>query len=321
MENEKNFILQEVINDLMDADTSLLGPLMKLNYFGRLIKNQELTDFTSKEIKGYEARDELPDYRKTMQRLIAHVRGYMIEQDVEVPISMLEEPYKTALQKMCVMNGIQVVEKMANEMMEEKKHSEFYRQLPMEMLPSIQPIIEKITKSSSRIFVQSAMTVANAHIFLEIQSNIRTKLLDFVMETGEKFGFNIEIESFRKNSVENNQIINNIMNTTINNSGDGNVLNTGDNNNISNSPKIVKNDIESLKNELRKQGIEEQDVIELAEIVQEEDLDENNNLGEKSRNWVLRILDKSMQGIGKISTAVSANLLATIIKGYYGIDF
>lgn len=256
-----------------------------------------------------------------MQRLIAHVRGYMIEQDVEVPISMLEEPYKTALQKMCVMNGIQVVEKMANEMMEEKKHSEFYRQLPMEMLPSIQPIIEKITKSSSRIFVQSAMTVANAHIFLEIQSNIRTKLLDFVMETGEKFGFNIEIESFRKNSVENNQIINNIMNTTINNSGDGNVLNTGDNNNISNSPKIVKNDIESLKNELRKQGIEEQDVIELAEIVQEEDLDENNNLGEKSRNWVLRILDKSMQGIGKISTAVSANLLATIIKGYYGIDF
>lgn len=38
MENEKNFILQEVINDLMDADTSLLGPLMKLNYFGRLIK-------------------------------------------------------------------------------------------------------------------------------------------------------------------------------------------------------------------------------------------------------------------------------------------
>jgi len=321
MENEKNFILQEVINDLMDADTSLLGPLMKLNYFGRLIKNQELTDFTSKEIKGYEARDELPDYRKTMQRLIAHVRGYMIEQDVEVPISMLEEPYKTALQKMSVMNGIQVVEKMANEMMEEKKHSEFYRQLPMEMLPSIQPIIEKITKSSSRIFVQSAMTVANAHIFLEIQSNIRTKLLDFVMETGEKFGFNIEIESFRKNSVENNQIINNIMNTTINNSGDGNVLNTGDNNNISNSPKIVKNDIESLKNELRKQGIEEQDVIELAEIVQEEDLDENNNLGEKSRNWVLRILDKSMQGIGKISTAVSANLLATIIKGYYGIDF
>ncbi|MCJ7932506.1 MAG: hypothetical protein MUW56_02430 [Chryseobacterium sp.] len=321
MDNTNNFILQEVINDLVDSKTSLISPLMKLNYFGRLIKNQELIDFTSKEIKGYSSRDDFPEYRMASQRLIANVRGFMIEQDMEVPISMLEEPFDIGLQKMYVFDGIETIEKMAKEMLEDRSKNEIYRPIPMEMLPPIQTVIEKIVRTNSKIYIQHAKTVSNSHIFLEIQSHIRTKLLELVMEIGEKFGYNILIESFKLNSLENNQIINNIMNTTINNSGDGNILNTGDNNNISNSSKIIKNDVESLKTELRKYDIEEQDIIEIAEIVQEENLDENNNLGEKSRNWILKILDKSMQGIGKISTAVSANLLATAIKGYYGIEF
>lgn len=210
MDNSNNFILQEVINDLVDANTSLIGPLMKLNYFGRLIKNQDLIEFTTKEIKGYDSRDDIPDYRTTSQRLIANVRGYMIEQDMEVPISMLQEPFNIGLEKMYVFDGIQTVEKMANEMLEDKGKNEFYRPIPMEMLPSIQIVIEKIVRSNSKIYIQSAMTIASAHIFLEIQSHIRTKLLDFVMEIGEKFGFKIEIDSFKKNSIENNQIINNI---------------------------------------------------------------------------------------------------------------
>ena len=122
MDNSNNFILQEIINDLVDANTSLIGPLMKLNYFGKLIKNQDLIEFTSKEIRGYDSRDELPDYRTTSQRLIANVRGEMIEQEMEVPISMLEEPFNIGLEKMLVFDGIQTIEKMAKEMLEENKN-------------------------------------------------------------------------------------------------------------------------------------------------------------------------------------------------------
>ena len=151
-----------------------------------------------------------------------------------------------------------------------------------------------------------------------ILSNVRSKLLDFMLVLEKEFGTITEITDLKTKNKE----ITNVMNhTIINNSGDGNSINTGDNNIIKNSNNITKNDLESLKKELRQHGIDEEDIIELAEIVKEEDLDENNNLGEKSRNWILKILDKSMQGIGKISTGVSANLLATMIKGYYGLDF
>ncbi len=49
------FVINDVINDLVDAEKSLINPLMKLNYFGRFTKNKELTEYTLKEIKGYSA--------------------------------------------------------------------------------------------------------------------------------------------------------------------------------------------------------------------------------------------------------------------------
>ena len=37
-------------------------------------------------------------------------------------------------------------------------------------------------------------------------------------------------------------------------------------------------------------------------------------------NWILNISKKALNGVGKIATGVSSNLLATLIKGYYGIE-
>lgn len=47
------FLLQEVIDDLVNTDKSLSAALMKLNYFGKLIKNQELVEYTQSELNGY----------------------------------------------------------------------------------------------------------------------------------------------------------------------------------------------------------------------------------------------------------------------------
>jgi len=49
----QTFLLQEVVDDLVNNDKSLSAPLMKLNYFGRLIKNQEIIDYTKNELNGY----------------------------------------------------------------------------------------------------------------------------------------------------------------------------------------------------------------------------------------------------------------------------
>jgi hypothetical protein len=110
------------------------------------------------------------------------------------------------------------------------------------------------------------------------------------------------------------------MKTEINTSGDGNIVSTGDNANIHATIKITKGDIKALQSHLETQGVDQEDIHEISEIVQNEQPDlENNRLGEKSNNWILKILGKSLNGIGKVATGISSNLLATFIKHYYGM--
>ena len=179
----------------------------------------------------------------------------------------------------------------------------------------------KLYKSDARVDVIGARLTGNANILVKIPTAIRTKLLDFVMSIAENFGFDIEIESFNKKAEVNNQTIIHQMNTTITNSGDGNVINTGKENQIENKVTLYKGDTERLVRELKAQGIDNEDIQEIAEIVSEEKPDEENaRLGEKANGWISKIFNKSLNGIGKIVTGLSANLLATLVRQYYGMS-
>lgn len=147
---------------------------------------------------------------------------------------------------------------------------------------------------------------------LEFMKDIESKKYDFLKYYKEQAqGQNIEPKT-------KEQTINNYMGTVINNIGDGNVLNTGNNNTFDVDINIAKGDLEKLVSELQKQGIEKEDIDELVQIVNNEQPN-NNILGEKAQSWIFKILGKSFNGVGKIAVGISSNLLATLIKSYYGI--
>lgn len=318
---KQTFLLQEVIDDLVNTEKSLSAPLMKLNYFGRLVKNQELIDYTQNELNGYRNQDNIPDYRRTIGTLFIDMQMYNHRHSGQLPVSMLEEPYRDALKYVYVREGIAAIEKLAREAESGDSDGQIMTQLPMEMLHILQAPARKLYKSDARVDVIGARLVGNANIVVEIPNAIRTRLLEFTMSLAEMFGHDIEIESFNKKAEINNQTIIHQMNTTINNSGDGNVINTGNQNQIENNVTLYKGDIERLQKELAKQGIEENDIIEISQIVQEEQPDlETGRLGVKSNGWISKIINKSLNGIGKIATGVSANLLATLVKQYYGME-
>ena len=321
MSSNKNFILQQIIDDLLNPSISLVGPLMKLTYFGRLTKNEELVEFTTNEISGYKEKNaKLPDYRKTIGSLIVEFQAYRNKHTAEVPVSMLEKPFNELLQYINITEGVTSIEKMGKEIVDSNNgYNEFHRPIPLELLYTIQPALRKLYKSDVRLDVIGAKLTGNGNVILEIPISIRTKLLEFVMKIADNFGYDIEIEIFNKEN-KNNQTINNIMKTVINNLGDGNILNTGNNNTFDFKGIVTKGDFEKLNSELQKQGIENEDINELKEIIQNETLIAEDKLGEQSTNWILKIIGKSLNGVGKIATGISSNILATMIKGYYGID-
>ncbi len=316
------FLLQEVIDDLVNTDKSLSSPLMKLNYFAKLIKNQELTEYTQNELNGYKNNhDNVPSYRKAIGTLYIDFQAYIhLHSGKQLPVSMIEEQYQEVFKYVYVTEGIAAVEKLARETDGKDSRGQIAINLPMEMLSILQTPARKLYKSNVRIDVIAARLTGNANIVVEIPNAIRTRLLDFVMCIAESFGYNIEIESFNKKSEINNQTIIHEMNTTINNSGDGNVINTGNENKIENKVTLYKGDLNRLQRELIQQGIEENDIKEITDILSSENPNqEKTMLGEKANGWISKIINKSLNGIGKIATGVSSNLLATFIKQYYGM--
>ncbi|MFZ4739864.1 MAG: hypothetical protein ACOYLE_01730 [Bacteroidales bacterium] len=319
---KQTFLLQEVIDDLVNTDKSLSSPLMKLNYFSKLIKNQELIDYTQNELNGYyQTPDKIPDYRKAKGNLFIDLQANIHQHfGKELPVSMLEEKYHELFKYVNIKEGISIVEKLAKEAIDNNSDTHYSIAFPIEMLFILQEPASKFYKSDVRIQVIGARMMTNVSAVIAIPNAIRTKLLDLVMSIADNFGYNIEIESFNKKAEINNQTIINQMNTTINNSGDGNIINTGNENQIESNVTLYKGDTERLNKELLKQGIEQEDIQELLELVKNENPNqENGRLGEKSNGWISKIINKSLNGVGRIATGISANILATLIRQYYGM--
>lgn len=317
---KQTFLLQEVIDDLVNTDKSLSASLMKLNYFGKLIKNQELVEYTTSELNGYKEQEQnIPPYRRTIGTLYIDMQMNIYRHSGELPVSMLDEPYRTALRYVYIREGIAAIEKLARES-QNNSDGQIATTIPMEMLHILQSPARLLYKSDAKVDVTGARLAGNSNIVVEIPNAIRTKLLDFVMSIADNFGHNVEIETFNKKAEINNQTIIHQMNNTINNSGDANVINTGNENQIENNVTIYKNDISRLQSEMVKQGIDKDDIKEISEIIAiEEPNIEENRLGEKSNSWISKIINKSLNGVGKIATGISANILATLIKQYYGM--
>jgi len=315
------FPIKELIEDIVNAEKPLSASLMKLNYFGRLINNEELIKYTNNELNGYNQNDEVPQYRKSLGKLRIEMQAYIHKHHGVLPVSMLKEPYKNFYKYVEIREGISSIEQLGREALSnEESNKEIGVTFPMGLLHILQEPARKIYQSNVRIDVVGATLCSNKNIIIEIPNAIRTKLLDFVMNIAKEFGYNIEIETFNKNTEINNQTVNTYMSTTINNNGDGNLINMGNHNNIENNVQINKGDLKNLQEELRNQGIDENDIQEISTIVSEEMPDlENNRLGTRANGWITNIMNKSLNRIGKISTGVTINLLATLVKGYFGI--
>ncbi|TCC98506.1 AbiTii domain-containing protein [Pedobacter hiemivivus] len=230
MSSNHIFFLQEVINDLIKTDGSIEPALFKLNYFARLIKNQELLDYTDAEINGYKGK-EPPGYRKAIATLTVTLQSGAYSQIKEVPISMLEEPFNTHFLYQGVYEGIKVIESMG--LKSHKNDSPLIRvDLPLEMIPYIQPAALKLYRSNISIQVVGAMITANANIIIQIPSTVKSKLLAFCMELADHFGYDIEIKSFNEKQTVNNHFVTNYIKNEITNNGDGNVNNTGNDSNL-----------------------------------------------------------------------------------------
>jgi AbiTii len=323
MDNKQTFILQEVIDELVNAEKSIVGPLLKLNYFGLLTKNTQLIEYTNRELNGYskDDNDNIPDYRNVPISIQIDMQaGYETHKNLQLPAEMLAPPFNEGLKKMPIYEGISILEKM--EIAGKQEEMDYiYKPFQLVMLHYFQKPATSLYKFGISADVIAARAKFSQFKILEILQIVRSKLLVFTMEVGEEFGYNIEINSFKKKQDQNNQQIVNYMNTSITNTGDGNVVNTGDHSSQQVTINISKGDTEKLMQAMSELGIDDNDVEELKKIVVSEQPDyEKKTLGSQAISWITKITGKALSGVGKIAIKVSSSVLAEYIKQYYGLS-
>lgn len=320
MSTNNVFVLNNVINDLIDADKSLINPLMKLNYFGRLTKNEELTSYTNNEINGYPADAEIPEYRLLGARLFVDFQaGSYPHPNKEIPISALDEDLQEFCKNIPVFDSIREIERM-NSNLEKKGSPEVELPIPLELLPRIQPPAIKLYKSTVRLQLTGARLIGNGMKILRITEQVRTNLLSFSMKLADEFGYEIKIEDFNEKQVSNNQTIIKYMTTNnIKNAGDGNVINTGEKAKITANIQITKGNTNELSDFLQEKGISENDTKELIEVIDKEDPDrENKKFGNNVNEWIKKMMGKALDGSWTIGIGAAGSLLAEAIGAYYG---
>lgn len=318
-----SFILEEVITDLVNNEKSLVGPLMRLQYFAKRTGNDELLQFVLAELNGYKGRAELPDYRTAAAIIQVDIQfGEVKHPNLEIPVEMLPEEGRNAFRKFHLTEPVSVLEQMTMENKNAKDIGQYLvLSLPLTAVHLFQEPAEKLYKNPYyRAGVVGVRLLTNRNIIPRALTSIRSRLLSFCMEVGETFGYNIAIESFNKSQSSNNEKIIHLMNTVINTHGDGNVVNTGDNANVQATITITKGDKNQLTTKLQELGIDADDIEEINTILDEEKSSfENKKLGNKTIDWISKVSGKALKGIGSIATGVTSSLLANLLMQYFGI--
>lgn len=319
-----NFLLQKVLSELMDDKSSLIGPLMKLQYFAIRTGNDELLEYVLSELNGYNRKDILPDYRTALAIINVDIQfGTTIHPDMEIPVEMIDTKHKELFREFTLTESMSVLEQMSLTNLESKNHSDYLvLNLPLTYINYFQDAASKLYKNPYlRTEVISAKLKTNKNIILRALTSVRSRLLTFCLEIGSNFGYEISIENYNKSQILNNQKITNYMTTIINNNGDGNIANTGDNSNIHATITISKGNREQLSKKLEELKIDREDIKEINQIIDKEaaSIIENNNLGDSTIEWITKVTGKALKGVGSIAKEVTSSLLANLLMQYFGI--
>jgi len=306
-------LIEQIINELINIkEYSLNSALLKTKVLASRIKNKELLEWVDSELVGYRSVDTLPIYRKAIPNNLigSYINGNMHHRNAPIPTAGLEKDMESSLRYTNFTNSITELEKLC------------CKDVPYFNIPISAEVVALIENNFSAmgnpdLSIKSVNKTIPKTSVERILSNIRNKLLDFVLKIDEEFGSTAEIKDLINKQNKISKIVNN---TIINNNGDGNVLNTGNSNSIENKPKIQKNSIESFEKQLREIKVPEQDISEIVQIVQEEQPSyDENKFGDKVNGWIAKMVTKTAEGGWDVAIGAAGGLLATAIQSYYGM--
>jgi len=300
-------LLDSIINDLVLTTEPLNTPLFKTKVLASRIRHTHLLEWVESELSGYNEKNDLPLYRKSRGIIKGTFKnGFAQYNNVEIPVGHLKKDILQMVSSISNYDCISSIESLLDK-----------KGVVITIPPRKKSYLENSIRKLGNPYFEFL------HVYLEIPatflpniiSNVRSKLLEFMLALEQEFGVEADIITLSKN----NQTITHIMNTTINNSGDGAVINNGDNNNIEANITVNQGNKDALKTKLIEEKVTVSDAEELIKIIDKSTPVSKDNFGEPVNNWVQTMIGKALNGSWQVAIGAAGNILAQAIQAYYGL--
>lgn len=300
-------LVESIIEILSSEKPNLADALIKTKVVLHKLGEKQLVEWVNSELNGYHDGAVLPDYRVVGSLVKADIMNVAYSaNNVDVPVYHLDEEVRQSLETSAFRQGIAAIEDLAS-----GDSSSVQRPIPHVFYG----LLSK--EFASGYSVQSAWCEIPKHSLIQILTQVRSRLLDFILELSEKVSDSDDSTDLKRLSKEigTESLFNNAVfghNATI-------VVGNHNIQNIESSVRI--GDFDSLANFLKKNQVGDADISELLAAVSQDQGSESHNerkYGPGVKGWFQKMVGKAVDGTWTIGAGAAGNVLATAINSFYG---
>jgi hypothetical protein len=258
-------------------------------------------------LNGYPDRDSVPDYRVLPAQVLVNAsNGAYRATAHHIPLAHLSEEQRTSIETARMDQSLAVLEKYT-----EKDGGHLRAHIPMETYGLLGKNL------GNHYQIESAWSEISRDSLLQILVQVRSRLLDFMLELNDQFPSELDESQVKEriDTIDAENLFNNAI------FGDNTTILVGGGNTQTVTNVNVKGDFEALANTLRENGVLESDVVALQSAIEQDEpaIDSSKmEYGPAVKSWLQTMLSKAVDASWNIELGVASSLLATALNSYYG---
>lgn len=306
-------LLREIQASLLSENPDLSTVLLKLKFLAAKLGSDVLEDWVNHESEGYPNDVEVPSYRKVGVSYTGSFSGSYGRgiENTPIPTAII---HKFAGPKWSLLECRQGIASIEDLMRESKEGS---GTLEIDSSDLILMLQGKVYEDYNCYQVTGKVSKS---AFADIKHVVKSRALDLTLKLEKSIEGSLEISVTDSPSINesDSEQVEKITNQVIYGNYT-NITNSGDSANISVSNG--ENDLESLKQALVSNGIEQADANELSDIISKEDSsgDKDEPLGTEAKHWFVENLKKAADGTWKIGVTAATAVVKEASLRYYGL--
>jgi hypothetical protein len=299
-------LLDELVASLSAEKPSLTDALMKTKVLLHQLGQKELVGWVNFELNSYPEDAAVPEYRI----LIVEVKGNVTNgpysyNDQVFPTVHLGEDVRRSLTRYQARDSITALEEIA------KKDRPG---VAITIAPEFYGLLGKTLANGFE--VNQAWRTAGIGQFAQVLTQVRSRLLDFLLELSEKIGEETADEDIKR--IGRSPATASLFKNAI--FGDNVTISIGDYNRQTVTNRVTKGDFETLKSLLQERNVPTTDIEELRAAIEADAKGPDvkaKRFGPRVRGWMKSMLAKAVDASWQIEIGVASNFLYEALKSYY----